>query len=313
MGITVVDAARLIQTNKRAEEELRDRESQLAGRTAAEVSAQEQARRELFTEGLLPFQELFGRLKAVDVAELAAIDLQCGVDLRKPAPSAVRAGVGHALGAVAGGAVAGTAVAAGASAATITTVGALATASTGTAISGLSGAAATNATLAWLGGGSIAAGGGGVAAGTAVLAGIAAAPALLAFGGVVAWQARRVRRHQQGRADELTNDAARLDQAERTGRAVRRLSRQVRDILKDLRRAITCRLPVLAALLDTTDDYPAMTVDQRHSISILVAIATTAVTVMSTAITTEDGEPSAQCRRAVLDARQQLNALGHPG
>ena len=37
-----------------------------------------------------------------------------------------------------------------------------ATASTGTAISSLSGAAATNATLAWLGGGSIAAGGGGM-------------------------------------------------------------------------------------------------------------------------------------------------------
>lgn len=52
------------------------------------------------------------------------------------------------------------------------TVGALATASTGTAISSLSGAAASNAILAWLGGGSLAAGGGGMAAGGVVLAGI---------------------------------------------------------------------------------------------------------------------------------------------
>ena len=44
------------------------------------------------------------------------------------------------------------------------------TASTGTAISTLSGAAATNAALAWLGGGTLAAGGGGTAAGTALLA-----------------------------------------------------------------------------------------------------------------------------------------------
>ena len=44
------------------------------------------------------------------------------------------------------------------------------TASTGTAISTLSGAAATNAALAWLGGGAAAAGGGGTAAGTALLA-----------------------------------------------------------------------------------------------------------------------------------------------
>ena len=43
-------------------------------------------------------------------------------------------------------------------------------ASTGTAISALSGAAATNAAVAWLGGGAIAAGGGGMAAGNAFLA-----------------------------------------------------------------------------------------------------------------------------------------------
>ena len=51
-------------------------------------------------------------------------------------------------------------------------VGALGTASTGTAISTLSGAAASNATLAWLGGGALAAGGGGIVVGTAVLVSI---------------------------------------------------------------------------------------------------------------------------------------------
>lgn len=66
--------------------------------------------------------------------------------------------------------------------ATFGTVSALGTASTGTAIASLSGAAATNATLAWLGGGSLAAGGMGVAAGTAILGGIVAAPVLLVGG-----------------------------------------------------------------------------------------------------------------------------------
>ncbi|WP_455011940.1 hypothetical protein [Haemophilus parahaemolyticus] len=63
-------------------------------------------------------------------------------------------------------------------------VGALATASTGTAISGLSGAAATNATLAWLGGGSLASGGLGMAGGMAVMGGLVAGP-LLAIGGSI--------------------------------------------------------------------------------------------------------------------------------
>jgi len=51
-------------------------------------------------------------------------------------------------------------------------------ASTGTAISSLSGAAAWNATLAWFGGGAIAAGGGGMAVGTIVLGSITVVPAL---------------------------------------------------------------------------------------------------------------------------------------
>lgn len=61
---------------------------------------------------------------------------------------------------------------------------ALASASTGTAIATLSGVAATNATLAWFGGGALAAGGLGITGGIAVLGGIAAAP-VLAVGGLL--------------------------------------------------------------------------------------------------------------------------------
>lgn len=60
----------------------------------------------------------------------------------------------------------------------------LGTASTGAAISGLSGVAATNATLAALGGGSLAAGGGGMALGAQVLGGAVAAP-VVAVGGLL--------------------------------------------------------------------------------------------------------------------------------
>ncbi|WP_394838639.1 hypothetical protein LVJ94_17230 [Pendulispora rubella] len=56
-------------------------------------------------------------------------------------------------------------------------VATLGSASTGTAISSLSGAAAMNATLAWFGGGSLAAGGLGMTAGMAVVGGIVAVPA----------------------------------------------------------------------------------------------------------------------------------------
>ncbi len=66
--------------------------------------------------------------------------------------------------------------AAGSSLGFVSTFGA---ASTGTAISSLSGAAATNATLAFFGGGAIASGGGGMALGSSVLGGITVIPAAI--------------------------------------------------------------------------------------------------------------------------------------
>lgn len=68
------------------------------------------------------------------------------------------------------GAAAGVGVAAFGPTAAIAIATTFGTASTGTAISALSGAAAMNAALAWLGGGAIAVGGGGMAAGNALLA-----------------------------------------------------------------------------------------------------------------------------------------------
>ena len=62
---------------------------------------------------------------------------------------------------------------------------ALASAGTGTAIGTLSGVAATNATLAWLGGGALAAGGYGMAGGVVVLGTLVAGPALLIFGSIL--------------------------------------------------------------------------------------------------------------------------------
>ena len=82
-------------------------------------------------------------------------------------------------------------------------VGALGTASTGAAIGGLSGAAASSATLAWFGGGAIAAGGLGIAGGTAVLGGIVAAPIPVAIGAFQQVKARRVQRESESRVKDL--------------------------------------------------------------------------------------------------------------
>lgn len=104
------------------------------------------------------------------------------------------------------GAIAGARLGAGTATGLLAAVSAAATASTGTAIASLSGAAASSATLAWIGGGSLAAGGMGVAGGTAILTGIVALPALLAVGGVLVWKGRKLRREADAEADK--RDAA---------------------------------------------------------------------------------------------------------
>ena len=79
--------------------------------------------------------------------------------------AAVKSGVG-----VASGVATGTAIASLAPTAAMWVATTFGTASTGTAISSLSGAVATKAALAWLGGGALSAGGAGVAGGQALLA-----------------------------------------------------------------------------------------------------------------------------------------------
>ena len=93
----------------------------------------------------------------------------------------ISAGASILLGGI-GGAAAGTAGGFAAAGATTSAVMALGTASTGTAISTLSGAAATNATLAALGGGSLAAHGLGITGGLAVLGGATVGVGLLIGG-----------------------------------------------------------------------------------------------------------------------------------
>lgn len=107
---------------------------------------------------------------------------------------AAEACLGAGLGAV-GGSLMGAAAAAG----TTSAVMALATSSTGTAISGLSGAAATKAALAWLGGGSLAAGGGGIALGTIILNACGGAVAVFTTGITMAFTAFK--------ADEKADEA----------------------------------------------------------------------------------------------------------
>ena len=116
---------------------------------------------------------------------------------------------------------------------TLAVVGLFGTASTGAAISGLSGAA-SSATLAWLGGGSLAVGGGGMALGTLVLGGIAAGPALMIGGSVLGGQGEKALTHARHYEAQANSEIARLDGIEDFHGQTQRRITELKDLIKTL-------------------------------------------------------------------------------
>lgn len=144
-----------------------------------------------------------------------------------------------AVGSVASGALAGVAAYGG--------VGALATASTGTVIGGLSGVAATNATLAWLGGGSLAAGGAGIAGGMAVLGGVIAGPALLVGGWAMSAKADANLAKARANLAEAEQAAEEMALATAAVNGIARVSEQFTDAIVQFQRTFRMSLGALQA------------------------------------------------------------------
>lgn len=187
---------------------------------------------------------------------------------------------------IVGGAGAGALAAFGAYGATMT----FAAASTGTAIASLSGAAATNATLAFLGGGALAAGGGGMALGSTVLGGVTAGPAIAILGIVLNATANK-----------------NLDNAY-SGKAKSKEAIEGMKIIETLCNALTMRADMFTALLKILNanfkvligdlekvieksgtDYSLYNEEEKSTVAMTMNLAGAIKKVLDTPIIDEDG------------------------
>lgn len=193
------------------EQEIEERSKAITDLSEAFNEQHDRARDEFF----MRFVEIASRVEGALPPDPAQLEDDDAADAAPDAVAAYRIksngnGVVKALAAGTGGAATGAAVGSAAAYGTFLAVASFGTASTGAAISGLSGIAATNATLALLGGGTLAAGGAGVAGGTIVLAGIVVAPMAILFVGGLAWMAKRNRKQRREFAAQLDDAAAEL-------------------------------------------------------------------------------------------------------
>lgn len=167
----------------------------------------------------------------------------------------------------------------------------LATASTGTAISSLSGAAATNATLAFFGGGSLAAGGFGIAGGVVVLGGIVAAPALAIMGFIIDARA------QKDVEDALKNVAIARKNAEEMSlasdmcQAIKKRSELFTQKLTELNNRFLALLNKLEEILGSRGtDYNSFSETDKGIVASTAALAISIKSIIDTPLLTKDGK-----------------------
>ncbi|MBN3871739.1 hypothetical protein [Nostoc sp. JL33] len=121
-------------------------------------------------------------------------------------------------------------------------------ASTGTLIGGLSGAAAWNATLAWLGGGSLVTGGGGMALGSLVLGGITVGPAVLIGGFVLAGEGEKALTKAREYNAQVNTAITKIEAAKDFMQQVRRRITELQSVFECLNKSSILGLQELESL-----------------------------------------------------------------
>lgn len=260
------------------------------------------------------FVDAFSQLKNVDFSESAGLDelsrIQVGSKDFEEIQELSKFSISLLEGAGAG-AVGGAVAAFGAYSAAMT----FATASTGTAISSLSGAAATNATLAWFGGGSIASGGMGMAGGAAVLGGIVAGPALLVMGIIVGAKGGKSLENAKANAYKTNEACEQFENGSLECIAIRRRSYMFYNLLARLDAYLMPLTYRMAEIIETEGtDYSKYSLESKKVIAAAASTAISVKTVLDTPILSEDGSLTEESKNVfcymLIGLTQQATAFG---
>ncbi len=185
---------------------------------------------------------------------------------------------------------------------------ALASASTGTAIATLHGAAATNATLAFFGGGSLASGGLGMAGGMAVLGGLVAGPALLVMGFVVDSAASKKLKEALSHQEEAIRMTEEMNTASLQCEAIRRRTYMFYNLLARMDARF---LPLIYKMEDIIrtegDDYRLYSPDSKKTIASCASVAVTIKSILDTPLLTDDGLLTGESETTISFVQEKLS------
>lgn len=188
--------------------------------------------------------------------------------------------------------------------------GLIVTATTGTALGTLSGVAATNATLAWLGGGALAAGGLGVTGGMVVLGGIVAGPALAIGGAIFASQAKSALNDAYGNYDKAK---AFKKQARNIGIALKAIftrANQLTELLKKLDVFFAYQVGVLRDIIDSKGvNWQDYSKTEQEEIYKCVQLAQAIKVILDSPLLKQEGQLDEATEYVLENGNKYLNTL----
>lgn len=256
----------------------------------------------IYRESLADFVNIFSKIKNIDFKDNLDLGLSISdedyknvLEIKKDVLKITEL-VGGTTAAVGSGALAGFGAFGGA--------GMLATASTGTAIGSLSGVAATNATLAWFGGGSLAAGGLGMAGGMAVLGGIVAGPVIAIAGGMMAAKAETAKYEAEANLDKSKAYVEEMETAKVVVEEINTRVTEFINILEPLNTEFENFIDKLENIVDNSDDYSVYSDEDKKVVMVTVSIAQTVKNICDVPIIDENGEITRKSKRALKTAKE---------
>ena len=263
----------------------------------------------VLNSSITQFLDTFTQIKNVDFRDSEGLDELRKLHFDEQDFIELRTMVNFA-GSIAGGAVAGTAGGALVAFGAYGAAQALAFASTGTAIASLSGAAATNATLAFFGGGSLAAGGLGMAGGTIVLGGLVAGPALLVMGLVAGATAKKNLDKAYTNRAEAVQIAEQLSTAALQCETIRRRTYVFYHLLARLDAYFLPLIYRMENIFETEgDDYRQYSNESKKAIASCASIAVTIKSVLDTPLLTDDGLLTEESGATIVSAGVSLEKI----
>ena len=261
---------------------------------------------QILDQSIKPFIIEFEKLNRVELAESKGLnelhklvlDQKSFIELKKLQSMATSMASG-----VTSGTLAGALTAFGAYGA----ASALATASTGTAIASLSGAAATNATLAFFGGGSLAAGGLGISGGMLVLGGLVTGPALAVLGTVVGAKASANRDKAYSNLSRARAFKEEMDVAADLCIGIKDRAIMFDQFLESLNSIFTKLIDEMTQTIKNRgNDYAKFSEEEKKIVAETLAMAGAVKSILDTPILDSDGNLTIESEKIIAKTRRRL-------